>query len=95
MALSVETCVDEKTFYEKLELLKENSKSKITVDIDQLFNDNVKNYFRKCRRRSRRRRTRNRSSTFKARHQHYKMKRLGFKEQQDYYKGQQDISTKK
>ena len=44
MALSVETCVDEKTFYEKLELLKENSKSKITVDIDQLFYDNVKNY---------------------------------------------------
>ena len=44
MALSVETCVDEKTFYEKLELLKENSKSKITVYIDQLFYDNAKNY---------------------------------------------------
>ena len=44
MALSVETCMDEKTFYEKLELLKENSKSKITVYIDQLFYDNAKNY---------------------------------------------------
>ena len=37
-------CVDEKTFYEKLELLKENSKSKITVYIDQTFYDNAKNY---------------------------------------------------
>ena len=44
MALSVETCVDEKIFYEKLELLKENSKSKITVYIDQLFYDNARNY---------------------------------------------------
>ena len=37
-------CVDEKTFYEKLELLKENSKSKITVYIYQTFYDNAKNY---------------------------------------------------
>ena len=37
-------CVDEKTFYEKLELLKEKSKSKITVYIDQTFYDNAKNY---------------------------------------------------
>jgi len=38
------TCVDEKTFYEKLELLKENSKSKITVYIDWTFYENAKNY---------------------------------------------------
>lgn len=38
------TCVNEKTFYEKLELLKENSKSKITVYIDQKFYDDAKNY---------------------------------------------------
>ena len=38
------TCVDEKTFYEKWELLKENLKSKITVYIDQTFYDNAKNY---------------------------------------------------
>ena len=37
-------CIDEKTFYEKLELLKENSKSKITVYIDQTFYNNAKNY---------------------------------------------------
>ena len=38
------TCVDEKTFYKKLELLRENSKSKITVYIAQTFYDNAKNY---------------------------------------------------
>ena len=36
--------MDEKTFYEKLELLKENSKRKITVYIDQAFYDNAKRY---------------------------------------------------
>lgn len=37
-------CIDEKTFYKKLELLKENSKSKITVYFNQTFYDNAKNF---------------------------------------------------
>lgn len=40
----MEPCVDEKVFYEKLEQLKEKSKSKITVYIDQSFYDNAKYY---------------------------------------------------
>lgn len=36
--------MDEKTFYERLELLKDKSNSKITVYIDQSFYEKAKNY---------------------------------------------------
>jgi len=36
--------IDEKTFYKKLELSNENSKSKITVYFNQTFYDNAKNF---------------------------------------------------
>ena len=39
----MEVCVDEKTFYEKLESLKPGE-SKVTVYIDDSFYENAKNY---------------------------------------------------
>lgn len=87
--------MDEKTFYERLELLKDKSNSKITVYIDQSFYEKAKNYLESLE--DVQEQKRHGTEIELSKHDIntiIKTKALGFEGWQDYNKRQQDSSTK-